>query len=527
MYVINNKNYYNKIYAPDTKHKMKIKLDDYEIDSKYLRKLTLKDEAFSNDYFALGGVTLCEVELEINKEAFRDITFNEGSVFYFEEVVTVDEEDISIPIGYFYVHLDLVDTENEYTNNFILYDRLYDLMNENIDFSEQVKSGTFTRLDLVKLICGNYDIELGSESFINSNKVVGTYDNQLSIITWLGFVSERAGGFAKIGRDGKLYIKSYGDVDEITISTTAKGEIEKSDVKAITGVTYQNATQSITAGNNDGLVVYLSQDNYFSCSQDEVDAIYESLNGLQFQSLKVRIWGDSSIDTGDIIKVGDYITFCQKDWEYGQGFYGYYNTQLSETKSSLEVKKLNNNQKLRRAYTLIDEVNGKIDLMTEDVSETNEKVSEIEIDVDGLSSKVSETKTEINELNEAITVIKSTMLEQTNEAFTMWFEQTGLKGDIDEIQKQLENGTEFDTTLKDYIHFEGAEITLGKAGNQTKLVIKNDRISFMTGETESAYINENTLYIKESTILTRMQVGHWETKEDDEGNLNTKWIGGN
>lgn len=410
MYVINNNNYYNKIYAPDTKHKMKIKLDNHEIDSKYLRNLTLKDEAFSNDYFSLGGVTLCEIELEINKEAFADITFDEGSVFYFEEVVTVDEEDINIPIGYFYVHLDLVDTENEYTNKFILYDRLYDLMDKNIDFSEQVKDGTFTRLDLVKLICENYGIELGSESFLNSDKVVGTYDNQLSIITWLGFVSERAGGFAKIGRDGKLYIKSYGDVDEITISTTAKGEIEKGDIKTISGVTYQNATQSFTAGNNDGLIVYLSQDNYFSCSQDEVGTIYESLNGLQFQSLKVRIWGDSSIDTGDIIKIGDYITFCQKDWEYGQGFYGYYDTQLSEVKSSLEVKKLNNNQKLRRAYTLIDEVNGKIDLAVEDIGDRTSKNTSITQDLDSISERVSLQQNLTN-------IVKKTSYVDTEDAY--------------------------------------------------------------------------------------------------------------
>ena len=47
----------------------------------------------------------------------------------------------------------------------------------------------------------------------------------------------------------------------------------------------------------------------------------------------------------------------------------------------------------------------------------------------------------------------------------------------------------------------------------------------MTGETESAYISENTLYITDSTILNKMQIGRWETKEDEVGNLNTKWIG--
>ena len=134
---------------------------------------------------------------------------------------------------------------------------------------------------------------------------------------------------------------------------------------------------------------------------------------------------------------------------------------------------------------------------------------------------------EILTLGEKINTIQSTILEQTNEAFTMWFEETGVQNTLDTIQNALDENTTDNNTIKEYIHFEGAEITLGKSDSQTKLVIKNDRISFMTGDTESAYISENTLYITDSTILNKMQIGHWETKEDDYGNLNTKWIGGN
>ena len=47
----------------------------------------------------------------------------------------------------------------------------------------------------------------------------------------------------------------------------------------------------------------------------------------------------------------------------------------------------------------------------------------------------------------------------------------------------------------------------------------------MTGEIETAYISNNSLYILESTILSRLQIGHWETKEDKYGNLNTRWVG--
>ena len=61
---------------------------------------------------------------------------------------------------------------------------------------------------------------------------------------------------------------------------------------------------------------------------------------------------------------------------------------------------------------------------------------------------------------------------------------------------------------------------------QATLVISNDRISFMNGSNESAYITGNQLYITDSTILNKLQVGYWETKPDSYGNLNTKWVGG-
>lgn len=155
------------------------------------------------------------------------------------------------------------------------------------------------------------------------------------------------------------------------------------------------------------------------------------------------------------------------------------------------------------------------------------KFAEIEVNEDIIRTQVSDTKTEIIDLQTQMTTIESTILEQTNDAFTMWFEQTGLQQDLDAVKKELDSNTSDINTLTEYIRFEGAEITLGRSDSQTKLILKNDRISFMTGDTESAYISENTLYITDSTILNKMQVGHWETKEDEYGNLNTKWIGDN
>lgn len=175
--------------------------------------------------------------------------------------------------------------------------------------------------------------------------------------------------------------------------------------------------------------------------------------------------------------------------------------------------------------TYIGQLSDRINANATLIENNTTQIADLELDSEGFSSSVTEINKQINELNETIENVQSTVLEQTNEAFTMWFEQTGLAQDLENIKNELNANTNDSNILKEYIHFEGAEITLGRSDSQTKLVIKNDRISFMTGETESAYISENTLYITDSTILNKMQIGRWETKEDEVGNLNTKWIG--
>ena len=72
-----------------------------------------------------------------------------------------------------------------------------------------------TLLELLKDICKKIGVELGSASFLNSNKQIATYDNTISPRTLIGYIAEQAGGFAYVGRDGKLYINSeniYGEM---------------------------------------------------------------------------------------------------------------------------------------------------------------------------------------------------------------------------------------------------------------------------------------------------------------------------
>lgn len=375
MYQVNSK-YKNVIYNPDTKHDLRILVDGVPIDTKYCRNIHLDDETFDTDNFTLGSACYSQIKLDIDKEAFNNLsTYKE---FYFEEIIKLDDdEEQIIPIGFFYSHPNDIDTKNDYYIKFFLSDKMYDFDTETIDFSNQVKSGNFTRLDLVNLICKKYNITLATPNFLNKDKLVNVYDNTLSVRSWLSFVSERAGGFAKFGRDNRLYIKSYGEVDEVEVNHRTIGEFSNNDIKIITRVAYQNGAQNFSFGDDTGITIWLSQDNFFSCDEDEVLAIYNSLKGIQFQSIDIQMWGDSSIDTGDIIKVNNLISFCQKEWDYGNGWYGKYKTTLNEVKSSIEVNKISQEQKRRRIQSLIDEVNQTITMIIEEVDGNKAQLSQI------------------------------------------------------------------------------------------------------------------------------------------------------
>lgn len=173
--------------------------------------------------------------------------------------------------------------------------------------------------------------------------------------------------------------------------------------------------------------------------------------------------------------------------------------------------------------------------------ETNEKFAELEIEAGTISQRVQDAQTSIDEINGALTTIESTFLEQTSENFTMWFEQTGVQGTIDDLKNLVNNQNTTLDQLRAYIRYDvitdiesefygSPYIELGKEDAQTKLRILDNRIQFLTGETETAYISNNALYINESTILTKQVIGKsgigkWITEIDEQGNLNTYWGG--
>ena len=112
------------------------------------------------------------------------------------------------------------------------------------------------------------------------------------------------------------------------------------------------------------------------------------------------------------------------------------------------------------------------------------------------------------------TYTKSVDLKRTNESIQMNFNT---------IQQTIENNQNVVTnkfnTMSNYIRFENGNIILGRQGNQITCTISNNRISFLQGADEVAYLSDNKLYIKKSEITNQLQIGNFSFIAKGDGGL--------
>ena len=247
-----------------------------------------------------------------------------------------------------------------------------------------------------------------------------------------------------------------------------------------------------------------------------INNIFNRINGLTYYDTKlITYYGKPFLSIGAKIRImindNDYVdTYNLKHYFEYDGTFNSTIESPSLTKEAIKVKQNANSlaEKLYSTAINIDKQNQNITLAVE----------ELVIDL-------NEEKQVIDDLNNAITTIQSTILEQTSRAFTMWFEETGLQDTIDNINNGLNSNQTDLNTIKEYIQFEGAKITLGKSTSPYKVTIQNDEIAFWAGNTKCAYISQNKLFIDQIVVVNQFQRGYFLDEIDEDGYLDLYWVG--
>lgn len=223
------------------------------------------------------------------------------------------------------------------------------------------------------------------------NKEIAVYDNTVSARTYLSYIAEQAGGFACIGRDGKLYIRTIGQ-DTVQMPLRYFENFEFGEKIKVTRIKYEDGIQLFEPGDTTGNTIYINQENMYIVDQEQIDNIYNLYKDLEVYSFSGSSFIDPAIDVGDIINIDAKKIIYQGSGQFGGKFKANISSKI-QCKAREETMSRKTSQKVinRRVQSEIDQANGKITQLIEETGEHEETLVKHEQDINGLKQSVENT----------------------------------------------------------------------------------------------------------------------------------------
>lgn len=370
-----SQNYKDKVLKDSTQHELNIYIDGNKIEPNHIVDFSLTLELFNNDEFCLGCTPEKDIEFEIDK---RDLPKAYEKVY----VETGVNNEI-VPIGYFTIQSV---EDDEFKVKIKATDYMKKFEDTKYDGSNLIYPKTM--LEVLKDICIKVGVELGSTSFLNSEKQIAVYDNTVTARTYLGYIAEQAGGFAAIGRDGKLYIKNFGK-DTIDFDINLFGDFTWGDKFKVSKISYEDGIQNYKFGDEAQATVFIDQNNMYIVDSEQVENIYNQIKDFEVYTFEGETIIDPAYDIGDILVIDGKKVLFQGELEYAGKFKANIKSkiQAKTEQESMQTKQSNSN-KIKRVQSEINQIDGKITQLVQETSEHEEKLTKVEQDVDGIKQNV-------------------------------------------------------------------------------------------------------------------------------------------
>ncbi len=335
---------------------------------------TLFDESLN-----LGTTTSKYIEFKIYKDQVIR-TMKQVKVDY---GILIDDNYEIIPLGIFNI-----DNFTDNDDNTITLKCIDNMSKFEFNYDGSKLEYPATLLQVLEDICSKAGVELGSTSFLNSNKEIAVYDNTVSAREYLSYISESAGGFAFIGRDGKLYIRSiYQDEQEISLDLF--GSYKWGEEYKISKVSYEDGIRSFKFGNESNNTLWINQENMFIVDEEQVKNIYNQVKDLTTNSFEGKVIIDPALDVGDKIIIDGKPVIYQGESNFETRFVADIKSQIAiKQKQETTTKKQSQKVINRKVQSRIDQAEGKITQLVEETTEQSKKITEVEQSVDGISQKV-------------------------------------------------------------------------------------------------------------------------------------------
>lgn len=386
--------YKELVYADNTRHLLKIYIDGNEVNPNHILDFRVCHTLFSNDEFCLGSVTAKIIEFRIYKGSLPEIYQN----FYVESGVG----DEIVPIGYF--RLDSIGKEDDDTITITAID---DMVKFEFNYDGSELTFPATMLEVLQDMCLKAGVECGSMSFLNDDKTIAVYDNTVSAREYLSYIAEQAGGFACIGRDGRLYIRKIGesvvDCDIKYFQRFTWGEGFK-----VSRVVYEDGVQDFEFGDETNNTIWMNQDNMYIVNSEQVENIYNAYVDFECNSFEGTSIIDPACDVGDILMIDGKKVIYQGSMDYVGKFKADISSKVqAKMKEETTITRVSDKVRIRRVQSSIDQVKGEIETLVQEVDESSEKMTQVLQSVDEITQRVEN----VAELTKTVNGIKTITIE--------------------------------------------------------------------------------------------------------------------
>lgn len=333
-----------------------ISFDGFVVNELSYQELNNTYKLFTNNNFYLGGTASNQYSMKISKEYSKPVNkveIKEGSdvkaILYNEKID---------------------DSAKEY-NEYTLTDGMVNF-EFKYDASLIFEDGKTTVKKILQDICDKAGINLATQEFLGQDMEVSWYDNTVTARTYISYIAELNGGFARINRNGELELVRFKTPSKYTISLDAEdytiGEKHK-----ITRVVFDNGILVHKVGDETGNTLYLNTSNVFINDAQTVDNIYNVIKDFEFYSIEVKNYEYKDLLAGDIVTftdgVNEYPTIAQYELTYFGTWYGDMNLQIKTIKQE-ETQVETSDDKFKRLIIKQNQAENEINIL----AETNEKI---------------------------------------------------------------------------------------------------------------------------------------------------------
>ena len=167
------------------------------------------------------------------------------------------------------------------------------------------------------------------------------------------------------------------------------GEYKWGEKYTVSKVSYENGVESFKFGNDTGNNLWINQENMYIVDEEQVENIYNQVNGLIAYSFEGKTIIDPALDVGDKIIIDGKPIIYQGEADFQTRFIAEISSKIA-IKQKQETTTKETSQKVinRRVQSRIDEAEGKITQLVEETTENSQKISQVEQTVDGITQMV-------------------------------------------------------------------------------------------------------------------------------------------